>query len=45
MAEIIAKEHLERSGFIVIRKPALGGHYALGQAFTADRTASRSDAI
>ena len=31
MAEIVAKERLERSEFIVITKPALGGHYALGQ--------------
>jgi hypothetical protein len=36
MAEIVAKrlvEQLERSGFVVMKKPALGGHSALGRGF------------
>jgi hypothetical protein len=36
MAEIVAKrlvEHLERSGFVVMKKPVLGGHSALGRGF------------
>jgi hypothetical protein len=34
MSEIVAKrlvEHLERSGFVVMKKPPLGGHCALGR--------------
>jgi hypothetical protein len=34
MSEIVAKrlvEHLERSGFVVMKKPPLGGHSALGR--------------
>jgi hypothetical protein len=26
-------EHVERSGFVVMKKPPLGGHSALGQGF------------
>src|SRR5579863_2200597 len=36
MAEIVAKrlvEHLERSGFVVMQKPPIGGGGALGRAF------------
>ena len=36
MAQIAAErivEHLERARFIVMRKPALGGHSALGRGF------------
>jgi hypothetical protein len=36
MAEIVAKrlvEHLERSGFVVMKKPAIGGGAALGRGF------------
>ena len=36
MAEIVAKhlvEHLERSGFVVMRKPPIGGGAALGRGF------------
>ena len=36
LAEIIAKrlvEHLERAGFVIMRKPPLGGHSALGRGF------------
>ena len=36
LAEIVAKrqvEHLERAGFVVMRKPPLGGHSALGRGF------------
>ena len=34
MSEIVAKrlvEHLEESGFVVMKKPPLGGHSALGR--------------
>ena len=36
MAEIVAKrlvEHLERSGFVVLKRPPIGGGAALGQGF------------
>jgi hypothetical protein len=36
MSEIVAPrslEHLERGGFVVMKKPALGGHSALGRGF------------
>jgi hypothetical protein len=36
MAEIVAKrlvEHLERSGFVIKKKPAIGGGAALGRGF------------
>ena len=36
MAQIAAErivEHLERARFVVMRKPALGGHSALGRGF------------
>lgn len=36
MPEIAAErivEHLERARFVVMRKPALGGHSALGRGF------------
>jgi hypothetical protein len=36
MLEIVAKrlvEHLERSGFVVMKKPPLGGHSALARGF------------
>jgi hypothetical protein len=36
MSEIVAKrlvEHLERSGFVVMKKPAIGGGAALGRGF------------
>jgi hypothetical protein len=36
MAEIVAKrlvEHLERSGFVVMKKPPIGGGAALGRGF------------
>ena len=36
MARIVAKrlvERLERSGFVVMKKPPLGGHSALGRGF------------
>ncbi len=36
MSEIVAKrlvDHLERSGFVVMKKPPLGGHSALGRGF------------
>ena len=36
MAEIVAKrlvEHLERAGFVVMKRPAIGGGAALGRGF------------
>jgi hypothetical protein len=36
MSEIVAKrlvEHLERSGFVVMKRPPLGGHSVLGRGF------------
>ena len=36
MSEILAKrlvEHLERSGFVVMKRPPLGGHSVLGRGF------------
>jgi hypothetical protein len=36
MSEIVAKrlvEHLQRSGFVLMRKPPLGGHSVLGRGF------------
>ena len=36
MAEIVAKrlvEHLERAGFVVMRRPPIGGGAALGRGF------------
>jgi hypothetical protein len=36
MAGIVAKrlgEHLERSGFVVMKKPPLGGHSAIARGF------------
>jgi hypothetical protein len=36
MADIVAKRrvrHLERAGFVVMKKPPLGGHSALGRGF------------
>ena len=36
MAEIVAKrlvEHLERAGFVVMQRPAIGGGAALGRGF------------
>ena len=36
MAEIVAKrlvEHLERSGFVVMKHPVIGGSAALGRGF------------
>jgi hypothetical protein len=36
MADIVAKrlvEHLERSGFVVMKKPPIGGAAALGRGF------------
>ena len=36
MSEIVARRlvrHLERSGFVIMRKPPLGGHSALGRGF------------
>jgi hypothetical protein len=38
MAQIAAErivEHLERARFVVMRKPPLGGHSALGRGFEA----------
>ena len=36
MAEIVAKrlvEHLERTGFVIMRRPPIGGGAALGRGF------------
>lgn len=36
MAEIAAERvvrHLERAGFVVLKKPAAGGHTAIGRGF------------
>ena len=36
MAEIVAKrlvEHLERAGFVVMKRPAIGGGAALGRGY------------
>ena len=36
MAEIVAKrlmEHLERGGFVIMKRPAIGGGAALGRGF------------
>ena len=36
MSEIVAKrlvEHLERAGFVILKKPAIGGGAALGRGF------------
>jgi hypothetical protein len=36
MADIVAKRlvrHLERARFVVVKKPPLGGHSALGRGF------------
>ena len=36
MSEIVAKRlvrHLERAGFVVMKKPPFGGHSALGRGF------------
>jgi hypothetical protein len=40
MAEIVAKrlvEHLERAGFVVMKRPPIGGGAALGRGLTVDR--------
>jgi hypothetical protein len=36
MAKIVAERvvrHLERAGFVVMKKPPLGGHSAIGRGF------------
>jgi hypothetical protein len=36
MAEIVAKrlvQHLERTGFVVVKRPPLGGHSVMGRGF------------
>ena len=43
MADIVARrlvEHLRRSGFVVLKKPPLGGHSAIGRGFKPGQTSA-----
>jgi hypothetical protein len=46
MAEIVAKrlvEHLERSGFVVMKRPAIGAVLRSGEALMADAANAQAD--
>ena len=38
-------EHLERAGFVVMKRPPIGGGAALGRAFGSDHQTARKDGL